>query len=121
MVDAGAALVFGHGPHVVRGMEVRRGRLIAYSLGNFATWGAFNLAGPNALAPVLEVRLSAGGAFLGGRVHAFRQEKPGGPRRDPSGEVVRRLADLSRQDFGPSAVQVADDGSLAPPAPALAR
>jgi poly-gamma-glutamate capsule biosynthesis protein CapA/YwtB (metallophosphatase superfamily) len=116
MVDAGAALVFGHGPHVVRGMEVRRGRLIAYSLGNFATWGAFNLSGPNALAPVLEVRLAPDGTFRGGRIHAFRQERPGGPRTDPSGEVIRRLAELSREDFGPTAVRVADDGALLPPA-----
>jgi hypothetical protein len=115
MVDAGAALVFGHGPHVVRGMEVFRGRLIAYSLGNFATWGAFNLAGPNGLAAVLEVRLAADGTFLGGRVHAFRQEKPGGPARDPGGEVIRRLRDLSREDFGAAAVQVSEDGTLAPP------
>jgi len=116
LVDAGAALVFGHGPHVVRGLEVYRGRLIAYSLGNFATWGSFNLSGPNALAPVLEVRLGADGVFRGGRVHAFRQEKPGGPRRDPSGEVIRRLRDLSREDFGASAVQVSEDGALSPPA-----
>jgi poly-gamma-glutamate capsule biosynthesis protein CapA/YwtB (metallophosphatase superfamily) len=118
MVDAGAALVFGHGPHVVRGMEVYRGRLIAYSLGNFATWGSFNLSGPNALAPVLEVRLGARGDFRGGRVHAFRQDRPGGPRRDGSGEVIRRLRDLSREDFGAAAVQVAEDGALSPPAPA---
>ena len=36
VVDAGADLVAGHGPHVLRGMEWYRGRLIAYSLGNFA-------------------------------------------------------------------------------------
>ena len=33
-VDAGADLVLGSGPHVLRGMELYRGRLIAYSLGN---------------------------------------------------------------------------------------
>ncbi|HSB18740.1 MAG TPA: CapA family protein [Anaeromyxobacteraceae bacterium] len=115
MVEAGAALVFGHGPHVVRGMEVFRGRLIAYSLGNFATWGAFNLSGPNGLAAVLEVRLAPDGAFLGGRVHAFRQEKPGGPVPDPGGEVIGRLRDLSREDFGAAAVQVSEDGTLSPP------
>ena len=34
--DAGADCVVGHHPHVPQGLEVRRGRLIAYSLGNFA-------------------------------------------------------------------------------------
>ncbi|HVP91210.1 MAG TPA: CapA family protein [Terriglobales bacterium] len=33
--DAGADCVVGHHPHVPQGIEVRRGRLIAYSLGNF--------------------------------------------------------------------------------------
>lgn len=34
-VDHGADLVLGHHPHVVQGMEIYKGRLIAYSLGNF--------------------------------------------------------------------------------------
>jgi poly-gamma-glutamate synthesis protein (capsule biosynthesis protein) len=34
-VDAGADVVVGHGPHILRGMEVYRGKPIFYSLGNF--------------------------------------------------------------------------------------
>lgn len=34
-VDAGADLVVGHHPHVTHGLELYRGKLIAYSLGNF--------------------------------------------------------------------------------------
>ncbi len=34
-VDAGAHAVIGHGPHVLRGIEMRKGRPIFYSLGNF--------------------------------------------------------------------------------------
>jgi len=37
-VDAGADLVLASGPHVLRGIELRNGKLIAYSLGNFAGW-----------------------------------------------------------------------------------
>jgi hypothetical protein len=118
VVDAGADLVLGHGPHVVRGMEVYRGRLVAYSLGNFATYGGFNLSGPNALALVLEARLAKDGTFLGGRIHPARQERPGGPRHDPSGAVIRVVRELSTEDFGPTAVRVAEDGALAPPAAA---
>lgn len=33
--DAGAPLIIGHHPHVAQGFEVRNGRLIAWSLGNF--------------------------------------------------------------------------------------
>lgn len=115
VVDAGAAAVIGHGPHVVRGMEVYRGRLVAYSLGNFATYGGMRLEGPNGLTLVLEVRLAADGTFLGGRVHPARQERPGGPRLDPTGAVIPVLRRLSEEDFGAAAVRVADDGTLTPP------
>ena len=37
MIDAGADLGLASGPHVLRGMEWYRGRLVAYSLGNLAT------------------------------------------------------------------------------------
>ena len=35
LAEAGADCVIGHHPHVPQGLEVRDGRLIAYSLGNF--------------------------------------------------------------------------------------
>lgn len=35
MIDEGADLIVGHGPHLLRGMEVYRGKPIFYSLGNF--------------------------------------------------------------------------------------
>jgi hypothetical protein len=114
-VEAGADLVIGHGPHVVRGMEVIRGRLVAYSLGNFATYGGMNLAGPNGLSLVLEVRIAPDGTFLSGRIHPARQERPGGPRLDPSWAVIPVVRKLSEEDFGASAVRVADDGAIGPP------
>jgi len=117
VIEAGADLVVGHGPHVVRGMEVVAGRLVAYSLGNFCTYGGMNLSGPNGLTLVLEVRLAKDGSFLGVRIHAGRQERPGGPRLDPTGEVIRVVRELSAQDFGASAVQVGEDGTLSAVAP----
>ena len=116
VIDAGADLVLGHGPHVVRGMEVYRDRLIAYSLGNFATYGKFGLSGPTAMAPILEAHLDPEtGKFVGGRVHPARQTKPGGPRRDKTGAVLPILRDLSRADFGQNAVRIRPDGALLPP------
>ncbi|ABF62091.1 CapA family protein [Ruegeria sp. TM1040] len=35
VIDAGADLVVGHGPHLLRGMEIYKGKPIFYSLGNF--------------------------------------------------------------------------------------
>lgn len=117
VIDAGAALVIGHGPHVVRGLELYRGRLVAYSLGNFATYGGMNLSGPNGLTLVLEVQLGPDGAFLGGKVHPALQERPGGPRWDPSGAVLPVIRRLSQEDFGAAAPAVGDDGSVAVPVP----
>jgi poly-gamma-glutamate synthesis protein (capsule biosynthesis protein) len=34
-IDSGADMVIGHGPHIVRGIEIHRGKPIFYSLGNF--------------------------------------------------------------------------------------
>jgi hypothetical protein len=114
MVDAGADLVVGHGPHVVRGMEVYRDRLIAYSLGTFASYRGIGVSGLLGLTCMLEVELGADGRFVGGRIHAVRQTAPGGPRRDTAAKVVPMVRELSIADFGERAVQVADDGSLVP-------
>ena len=112
VIDAGAALVLGHGPHVMRGMEIYKGRLINYSLGNFATYGWFQLYGETALTMVLEVKLDADGKFLGGKIHAGRQEGRGGPRLDRSNESVRVVRALSDADFGANAPRIADDGTI---------
>ena len=59
VIDAGADLVLGHGPHVPRAIEIYRGKLIAYSLGNFAVYRMFNISGPSGLGYVLQATLSA--------------------------------------------------------------
>lgn len=115
VVDAGADLVLGHGPHVIRGMEVYKQRLIAYSLGNFATYGGFNLNGVLGLSMVLEARIALDGRILGGRVHPARQEKPGGPLQDSERAIIPIVNHLSTTDFGSSAVQVSGDGTLVLP------
>ena len=49
VIDAGASLVLGHGPHVMRGLEMYKDHLICYSLGNFATYGMFSLKAETAI------------------------------------------------------------------------
>ena len=114
-IDAGAQVVVGSGPHVVRGMEIYQGKLIAYSLGNFATYGPFNLSGENGISLILEAHLGVDGNFHGGRVYPVKQEKPGGPKLDPDMKIVPLLRELSTTDFGSSAVMVGVDGSLTLP------
>ena len=114
VIDAGADLVLGHGPHVMRGMEVYKNRLIAYSLGNFCTYGWFQLAGETALTEILEVRLGQDGKFLGGKIHGGHQEGRGGPVLDGTGASIRKIRELSTADFGTSAPNILDDGSVTP-------
>jgi poly-gamma-glutamate capsule biosynthesis protein CapA/YwtB (metallophosphatase superfamily) len=111
-VDAGADLVVGHGPHVVRGLEIYQGRLIAYSLGSFATHLGISIAGVRGRTLILEAHLAADGAFIGGRVVPVRQQRPHGPRLDSSDWLVTTLRRLSSQDFAEGAPAIADDGTL---------
>lgn len=112
VIDAGADLVLGHGPHVMRGMEIYKDRLVAYSLGNFATYGWFKLAGETALTMVLEVTLDNTGKFLGGKIHPARLEGRGIPMLDETKTSIRIVRNLSETDFGSSAPRIADDGSI---------
>jgi hypothetical protein len=114
-VDAGADLVLGSGPHVLRGMEVYRGRLIAYSLGNFAGYHNFGLDGALADSLILHVRLSAEGAFRSGRLLSVRMVDAGMPELDPAGAGARLVAQLSRADLGTRAVRVGSGGRILPP------
>ena len=115
VIDAGADLVLGHGPHVLRGMEVYNGRLIAYSLGNFATYGRFNLSGNLGVGAVLEVVMDADGQFVTGKVLPTKQKGEGVPVKDPDGKAIDLVRTLSADDFPGTAVQVAQDGVLARP------
>ncbi len=112
VIDAGADLVLGHGPHVMRGMEIYKDRLISYSLGNFATYGMFTLRGETALTKILEITIDSDGRFLNGKINAGRQPGRGGPRLDPSGAAIRVVRNLSIADFGANAPQIAADGTF---------
>lgn len=100
VVDAGADLVLGHGPHLLRGMELYRGRLVAYSLGNFSTWETFNLSGPLGISVVLDVTLASNGVLDSAKLHPVRIIKPGRPTPDPTHEAIRLVRELSLSDFG---------------------
>lgn len=98
-VDAGADFVFGHGPHVCRAVELYKGRLIAYSLGNFATYTRFNLDGPNGIAPALKVWLDGEGNFLKADLQPVVQTGEGGPKPDPEAKATAEIKRLTEEDF----------------------
>jgi capsule synthesis protein PGA_cap len=114
VVDAGADIVVGSGPHVIRGVERYHGRLIAYSLGNFAGYKNFGTGGTLALSAILSVRLRGDGAFAGGTWISLRLDGNALPHPDPSHASARLVAQLSRQDFGSSAARIASDGAIRP-------
>lgn len=116
VVDAGADLVIGHGPHVPRALEVYRDRLIAYSLGNFATYGRFNLDGNLGVSLVLEAELDAQGRFIGGRILPTLQEGEGVPKPDPEARSITLIRELSLADFPGTAPQITDEGRVSPTA-----
>ncbi|MDR2442504.1 MAG: CapA family protein [Deltaproteobacteria bacterium] len=100
LIDAGAAAVIGHGPHVPRAVEVYRGHLIAYSLGNFATASGINVSGPSGLAPLLLFDLNREGQLINYEIESFRQAFNRGPQLDPTGEAKRVIKKLSDQLAG---------------------
>jgi poly-gamma-glutamate capsule biosynthesis protein CapA/YwtB (metallophosphatase superfamily) len=114
VIDAGADLVLGHGPHVLRGMEIYKDRLIAYSLGNFATYGWFKLIGGTAESLILEVELDTKGKFLGGKIHPVIQQDWGIPRLDKTNSAVKTIRGLSKSDFGINAPEISGDGTISP-------
>jgi hypothetical protein len=114
MVDAGADLVLGHGPHVVRGMERYRGRLIAYSLGNFATYYGISVNGLNGIAPILVATLDENGRFVEGMIHSTVQIRPAGPSFDQRRQALTLIRDLSRQDFVTPGIRFEPDGRMLP-------
>ena len=111
-VDNGADLVYGHGPHVCRGMEVYKSRFIVYSLGNFCTPYGMSLTGVKAYAPVITVRIRDNGAFVEGKIHPFIQQSGKGPLADSSGEVIRRLKYLSESDLPESSAKIDLEGNI---------
>jgi hypothetical protein len=112
VVDAGADLVVGSGPHVLRGMEWYKGRLIAYSLGNFAGYTVFALGGPLSTSGILRITLRGDGRFETGRLVATRLVGPGVPAIDDAEAAHGVVRTLSREDFGARGVKVSRDGIL---------
>ncbi|WP_390882160.1 CapA family protein [Capnocytophaga granulosa] len=99
VIDAGADIVLGHGPHVTRAVEVYKQKFIAYSMGNFNTYGTFNLSGPNGMAPLLDIKLDRKGNFLYAKVISTKQSKANGLELDPNYKVFEEMKRLTKTDF----------------------
>jgi len=115
VVDAGADLVLGSGPHVLRAMQWYHGKLIAYSLGNFAGYYTLGLGGATADSAILHVALRSDGSFAGGSVTPVRLAGAGFPAPDPSRAGIDLINSLSRTDLGASGVRIGPADRILPP------
>ncbi len=112
-IDRGADIVVGHGPHVPRAMELYKGHLIAYSLGNFCCPYRMGIAGATGYAPLLWVEIDPKtGEFQKGKIHSYKQVKGVGPRLDSTHAAAHNIATLTKQDFPNSGLTFSDDGTI---------
>jgi cell wall-associated NlpC family hydrolase len=111
-IDAGAAMVFGHGPHIPRAMELYNNHLIAYSLGNFCTPYDISMRRSLGYAPLLKVELDKRGNFLSGRIYSFYQKKGSGPLVDAQNRATKEIARLTKADFPSTELVIQAEGWL---------
>ena len=113
VIDAGADLVIGHGPHVLRALELYQGKLIAYSLGNFLAYERFNLDGPNGVSAVLTVHLDAvTGDFQDGELLPVKLGTQGIPVQDSGKKAIALIRNLTQQDVRNPGLIIADNGAV---------
>jgi hypothetical protein len=112
VIDAGADVVFGHGPHVTRAIDMYKGRFIAYSLGNFATYGRFNLKGICGVAPIIKLSVTKKGEFLSGNIYSIKQIGEGGPIIDDDQMALKEVIKLTQSDIPESPLLIKANGLI---------
>ncbi len=114
-IDDGADLVIASGPHVLRGMQWYKGRLIAYSLGDFTNYDAFASVGDLTLSAVLHVTLDARGVILAASITPIAIHSGGQAVVDPTHATWGFMNRLSSEDFTSTAALIGPLGRIAIP------
>ena len=112
MIDNGADIIFGHGPHVLRAVDLYKDRFIAYSLGNFATFKRFNLSGGRGLSPLIQLIVNSKGEFIRGKIISARQFGLGIPKLDSNNEAAKEIKRLTELDFPESELIIDNSGNI---------
>lgn len=113
VIDAGADVVFGHGPHVTRAIELYNDRLICYSLGNFATYDRFSLTAESGVAPIVKVEVDTKGNFIKAHITPIKQEGEGIPTIDTEKKwALKLIQDLTATDFPETNLVIDDEGNV---------
>jgi len=114
LIDQGADLVLGHGPHVPRAVERYQGKLIAYSLGNFIGYKTLSSEGTLGDSLILTVQMNAKGDFVGGRIIPVALDANGIPKLDDYFQSVVLIRNLTQTDFPQTPLTIDDMGYLLP-------
>jgi poly-gamma-glutamate capsule biosynthesis protein CapA/YwtB (metallophosphatase superfamily) len=114
-IDAGADMVFGHGPHVPRAIDIYKGKFIAYSLGNFATNTSVNISGVSGYAPIIKIKTDSKGNFIEGEIISVIQSGENGARRpflDKTGACIKKIKELTELDIPETRLFISEDGKI---------
>lgn len=114
LVDAGADIIIGSGPHVSRAVELYNNRFIAYSAGNFCTYGGINVRGVNGLAPIFKVSTNRKGEFIKAHIFPTYQLSHTYVHLDKSAQVTKVIRDLTKQDFPDTKLTIDLSGEILP-------
>ena len=108
--DSGADLIIGHGPHVLRAMEIYNDSFIAYSLGNFVGYKQFSLAGNNGISAILQITLNNNLKINSAKVIPIKLINGGIPSVDSSNGAIKKLNNYADLDFPNSGVKFDSEG-----------
>jgi hypothetical protein len=113
VIDAGADCLIGFSPHVMRGMEMYKGHVIAYSMGNFMGYaGELSREGVLANSGIIELHLSQSGEFVSGRLIPLRISEAGTPVYDSQKRSIDFVRGLSEKDFPESGMEIGTNGEF---------
>ncbi|MBE9137941.1 CapA family protein, partial [Nodosilinea sp. LEGE 07088] len=112
VVDHGADLVLGHGPHVPRALELYNNKLIAYSLGNFLGYRSLSTVGPLGTSLILKTDLDREGNFVSGRIIPVALDKNGVPYLDDYFQGVVLVRQYTLRDFPDTPLEIDDLGYI---------
>ena len=112
MINHGADLILGHGPHVPRAIELYQGRLVAYSLGNFIGYRTLSASGPKGYSLILEVQLDKEGKFTQGKIIPLRLTGEAVPFPDPEKRTIALMQRLTQSDFPDTPIAIDADGNI---------
>jgi hypothetical protein len=112
LIDAGADIIFGHGPHITRAIDIYKKRFIAYSMGNFCTYRGISVSGVNGLAPIVKLYVSKTGEFYKGEIIPTYQSYDTGVRVDAEKKVIAVIQELTKKDIPEAEIQIDDNGLI---------